>query len=74
MAHFRGEMSGTRAETFLGSRKSGMLAHVHGWDFGVRVLIFYDPSTGKDTAVISLTGGSKDPSSRHSLGSFTLDT
>jgi hypothetical protein len=64
MARFYGSMRGNRGEvTRLGSGKSGITAHVRGWDIGVTVRIFVDRETGKDAIEVLQTGGSNKPNS-----------
>jgi hypothetical protein len=35
-----------------------MVAHIHGWDFGIRIEIRHDHKSGKDYACVYKTGGS----------------
>jgi hypothetical protein len=39
-----------------------MRVTANGWDIGATVELSYDPKTGKDTVVISITRGSHDSS------------
>jgi hypothetical protein len=64
MAHFYGSITGNRGgATRQGSAKSGMIAHIRGWDIGVTVRIFVDRETGKDAIEVLQTGGSHSPNS-----------
>lgn len=59
MAHFIGEIQGNRGEASrTGSKKSGISAHIRGWNIGVRVNIRHDEESGKDFYTIYETGGS----------------
>ena len=59
MAHFYGSMQGNKGEvTRCGTKKSGMTAHIRGWNIGVKVNIRHDKETGKDNYTIYETGGS----------------
>ena len=58
MAHFRTEVKGNRGwVTRTGTKDSGMVAHVHGWNFGIKVDLFHDHDTGEDFAQVYRTGG-----------------
>lgn len=58
MAHFYGDMRGNRGMvTRMGTPRSGMTAHIRGWNFGVRVVIHVD-GAGRDYVRIYRTGGS----------------
>lgn len=58
MAHFRTEIKGNRGwVTRTGTKNSGMVAHVHGWDFGIKVELRYDSHRGQDFAHVYRTGG-----------------
>ena len=68
MAHFYAEIQGSRGEaTRLGTKSSGITAHVRGWDTGVRVTICYDPETDTDVIEVHRTGGSNSPSNVEEL-------
>lgn len=61
MARFIGEVQGkakTKASR-LGSEKSGLMAHVRGWNVGV--FIRCEVVDGKDIIKIFRTNGSNDP-------------
>ena len=57
MAHFRSIIRGTRGEASrLGSKQSGMVAHVDGWNSGITVYATHED--GKDVFYVHATGGS----------------
>lgn len=57
MANFRSTIRGTRGEASrLGSKSSGMVANVNGWNAGVTVRAYHD--AGVDVFEIRQTGGS----------------
>lgn len=59
MAQFKAEIQGTRGEASrLGSKNSGMRAHVHGWNVGVKILA--EHKNGKDVFYVYRTGGSNN--------------
>ena len=63
MAHFYGEIQGT-AKTIAsrtGSAKSGIQAHIRGWNVGVKISCYVDED-GKDCITIYHTKGSNNPS------------
>ena len=61
MAHFYGEMQGSRGNTTrCGTKASGITAHVRGWDAGVRVTM-EEQGDGRDCAFVDVTGGSNSP-------------
>lgn len=61
MARFYGDLQGNRGPTSrMGSKKSGLHAHIRGWNVGVQISCFVDKN-GRDTITISETGGSHDP-------------
>ena len=53
-----------------GTKKTGLTAHIRGWDFGIRVELSAN-GTDKDQARIYLTGGSKQPKNKVMLGTYT---
>jgi len=58
MARFRGTMTGNRGQVSrLGTAKSGIMAHVDGWNSGVSVQATLNKE-GQDTFFIYATGGS----------------
>ena len=59
MSYFYGSMQGNKGGvTRCGTKKSGMTAHIRGWNIGVRVNIRHDEKSGKDFYTIYETGGS----------------
>ena len=55
MAHFYADIKGCRGEASrLGSKASGIIAHVASWAGSVRVSISHDEKTGEDWACVSL--------------------
>ena len=61
MAHFYGEMQGSRGPTSrMGTPQSGFEAHVRGWHVGVKVHCFVDDD-GRDVINVWQTGGSNNP-------------
>ena len=58
MSQFYGSMQGGRGEaTRCGTKNSGMVAHIRGWDIGAKVICFHE--NGKDIVRVYKTGGSK---------------
>lgn len=58
MSHFYGSMKGNRGGVSrCGSKRSGITAHIRGWNVGVRVNIFVNDK-GEDTVHIYQTKGS----------------
>ena len=59
MSHFYGSMKGSRGEvTRCGDTKSGISAHLRGWNVGVRVVCFHED--GVDMIQVYRTCGSND--------------
>lgn len=57
MAHFRATIKGQKGEASrLGSKSSGIVAEINGWDRGIRV--YAEFKDGKDHFVVVSTGGS----------------
>jgi len=57
MAQFYAEIKGNRGKASrMGTKSSGMWAHIRGWDIGVSVSCFH--KNGKDHIVVWKTGGS----------------
>jgi hypothetical protein len=68
MAHFYGNLQGSRGEaTRMGTKNSGIEAHVRGWGVGIYVSCFVD-TDGTDVCVARQTGGSNNPSGIKELG------
>jgi len=58
MAHFYGSMRGSRGEaTRMGTAKSGLIAHIRGWNTGVEVVLTVDDE-GRDCVAVYVTAGS----------------
>lgn len=58
MAQFYGSMKGNRGQTTrMGSKASGMTAHIRGWDIGVRVDLSH--RDGVDYVQVYRTSGSR---------------
>ena len=54
MGHFRGTLSGNRGEASrLGTKKTGLSAHIASWAGAVDVNLFYDEKT--DTDMVEVT-------------------
>ncbi len=71
MSHFYSEIVGSHGEaTRQGTKQSGIVSHIRGWDVGVRVSGMVD-SNGDDVFTIVLTSGSGDDLSPVFLGSYT---
>ena len=61
MAHFRATAIGQRGEASrLGSKSSGMIVNVNGWNVGIRVHAIHNKETGKDELCVWKTGGSNE--------------
>jgi len=59
MAHFYAEIQGNRGEaTRMGTKDSGMRAHIRGWNVGVKVYCTYNEETGEDEIEVYKTSGS----------------
>jgi len=73
MARFFASVEGrsAKAVTKVGSEKSGMTAHVRGWDLGCEVLLSVDETTGKDVMKVYKTGGSRGSVAKELIGEFT---
>lgn len=71
MAHFIGYLQGSRGEASrLGTKKSGITASVNGWDFGIKVCLYHDETTGKDKATVYSTDGSNGYGKGKLIGIF----
>ena len=58
MAHFYGEIQGSRgATTRCGTKNSGMDCHVRGWEVGARLKVTH--KDGQDYIEVFVTSGSK---------------
>ena len=59
MAHFYGEIQGSRgATTRCGTKNSGMTCHVRGWDIGVKLQVSH--KDGQDYIEVRVTSGSNE--------------
>jgi len=59
MAHFYGTVQGSKGKTTrCGTKKSGMVCTVSGWDTGVQVEVEFDTVKQKDIVKIYKTDGS----------------
>lgn len=68
MAQFRAVIEGQRGSASrLGSKQSGMTAHVDGWNAGVTVRASVD-SEGRDVFTVYQTGGSNRVTSEKLIG------
>jgi len=71
MARFKADIEGQKGSASrLGSAKSGMRAHVRGWNVGARVVCSVNED-GEDVVSICLTGGSANPSFGRVVGQYT---
>ena len=69
MSRFYGSLTGQAKTTATrrGSTNSNVMAHVRGWDFGVRTVVCPCNVCGADCVWIELTGGSNDESTHRIL-------
>lgn len=59
MGHFYAEIQGNRGPASrMGSKKSGMWAHIRGWRIGAEVVLEHDEEYECDVVRIYKTGGS----------------
>jgi len=71
MSHFYASIQGSRGEaTRTGSKASGIVGHVRGWNIGCRVYASVNEN-GEDCVTVSLTGGSNSSCGPYDLGTFT---
>jgi hypothetical protein len=72
MAHFYGEIQGSRkATTRCGTKNSGMDCHVRGWDVGARLKVTH--KDGQDYIEVFVTSGSKAKTPDKLAGTICLD-
>ena len=65
MAQFRATIKGSRGvASRLGTKKSGIVCSVNGWNSGIRVEAFYDKDSGQDVFTVFETGGSNGSTGR----------
>ena len=70
MAQFYASIRGNRGEaTRLGTKSSGMQAHIRGWNLGVQVNCFTN-SAGEDCFSVALTKGSNGNGAVKHIGNF----
>ena len=68
MSQFYAEIEGTRGRASRqGSKKSGIWAHVRGWNIGIEVQCNYDEEKQRDVIIITQTGGSNARTSQREL-------
>ena len=71
MSHFYSSIQGSRGEaTRCGTKSSGMIGHIRGWNLGCEVYMYVDED-GKDRCQVYLTSGSNGRYSSKCLGDFT---
>ena len=59
MAQYYASIQGNHGEaTRMGTKKTGMEAHIRGWNIGVRVYCRWNEETNKDEITVYRTGGS----------------
>lgn len=70
MARFYGEIKGKAASkaTREGDERSGMDAHIRGWNAGIKIECGVDRKTGEDVCRAFATGGSRVPTVGRLLG------
>lgn len=72
MAHFYANIQGNRGEaTRMGTKASGIVGHIRGWDVGARISIDYDKDNDRDICNVYLTTGSNGYGSGLYLGRFS---
>ena len=71
MARFYGEINGkaNTSATREGTEKSGMTAHIRGWDIGIYIQCYVNDK-GKDAIKVMKTNGSNDPSTTELIGVY----
>jgi hypothetical protein len=70
MSHFYGSISGSARTdaTRCGNKRSGILGHIRGWDFGIKVIGSHHE--GEDVFDVYLTGGSRNVATRQFVATF----
>jgi len=69
MAQFYGSMKGNRGEaTRMGTKGSGMMAHIRGWGVGIRVELTH--RNGTDICTVYKTSGSNKTAPDIIIGEF----
>jgi len=73
MAHFYGSIQGNRGEaTRMGTKDSGISAHIRGWDIGAKVVCFVD-FEGRDCVTLLVSGGTNASKKDINLGTWYVD-
>jgi hypothetical protein len=73
MAHFYGNIQGNRGEaTRMGTKGSGISAHIRGWDIGAKVSCYVDDE-GRDCVCVTISGGSRGSRRDVCLGTWYID-
>ena len=71
MSHFYANLRGARQEiTRTGTKSSGIVAHIRGWNVGCRVVINHDKD-GNDVVTVYKTGGSNGRESEKIVAQFS---
>ena len=72
MVHFFGEVQGQNRShiSLLGSKESGIQAHIRGWDIGIRIS-GSSSIENEDVFDVYLTGGSNYLNREIKIGSYT---
>lgn len=74
MAQFYAEIHGNRGPaTRMGTKQSGMFAHVRGWNVGVEVYCYHDAAINKDVIIVTRTGGSNGYGNRQEITRLVED-
>ena len=60
MSHFYSEVESKNTTHSKCGTKSGMSAHLRGWNVGVRIELRHNPENNKDYITIHRTGGSNN--------------
>jgi hypothetical protein len=73
VAQFYAEIQGNRGQASrMGSKESGMYAHIRGWNVGVRVQLYHE--NGTDYVEVYETGGSTGRKAERKIASFADTT
>lgn len=72
MGHFYGTVRGNRGEASrMGSKLSGMYAHIRGWTIGVAVELHHDAAKDIDVVQVFKTSGSHNMQGRKLIATFS---
>lgn len=72
MAQYRGTVKGSRGmASRLGTKKTGIEAHICGWDTGVRVYVRWNEEECEDEVLVFRTGGSNDVHNSQLIAKWT---